>query len=255
MSLLINLKKAVMLVILFIIAGAMFWVSEYIFNSDKTEETGKRLPIYSVETKENKVALTFDAAWENSDTDELIRILKMNGIKATFFVTGDWCNRFPDDVKKLHNAGHSIQNHSYSHPHVNKISKEQLKDDTKKCENEIEKLTGMRPVLYRAPYGEYNDIVISVVEDELGYKVVQWDCDSTDWKGKSPEAMIERIEKNIKDGSILLFHTDTKNTPETLAQLIPMLKGKGYKFVVAEDLVYKDNYKIDVTGRQHKDSE
>lgn len=213
---------------------------------------GKKLPIYGVKTEEKKIALTFDCAWEASDTDVLLSLLEQNDVKATLFATGDWCDRHPEDVKAFSAAGHDIQNHSYAHPHVASISEEKLIEDTKKCDEVIEQLTGKKPTLYRAPYGEYSDAMLTVFEEKLGHQVIQWGCDSVDWRGREAADMVETVLKKVRPGGILLFHNDTKNTPAALRQLLPELKGQGYEFVLVRDLVYPDGYTLDHEGLQVK---
>lgn len=154
-----------------------------VFTSVGTQAAGKLLPIYSVDRGDDKIALTFDVAWENSNTDELIEILDEFDAKATFFVTGDWCDRYPEDVERFHDAGHEIQNHSDQHPHVEGINVNDLIADTKECSRKIEMLTGEKPTLYRAPYGEYDDSLITTVEG-MGMKVIQWDVEPLDIDGK-----------------------------------------------------------------------
>ena len=207
------------------------------------------LPIYSVECDKKKIAVTFDVAWENSNTDELIRILKDNDAKATFFVTGDWCDRYPDDVKKFFDAGHKIENHSDKHPHVLGMNVNDLIADTRECTRKIKMLTGEEPTLYRAPYGEYDDSLITTL-DGMGMKVIQWDVDSVDWKKPSAEDIKKKVLKGVKPGSILLFHNDLENTTEALPEILKNLKEQGYKFVSVNDLIYKDNYTIDDNGKQ-----
>lgn len=162
--------------VLAVSVGITLWVGK-----DASRKAGasvhKLLPIYGVNTEEKKIALTFDCAWENSDTQVLLDILGANQISATFFTTGDWCERYPEDVKAFATAGHDVANHSYGHPHVASISQEKLIADTQKCDDIIEKLTGERPTLYRAPYGEYSDTMLSVFKQKLGHQVIQWDVD------------------------------------------------------------------------------
>ena len=143
----------------------------------------RQLPIYSVERGDKKIALTFDVAWENSNTQELIDILKENNAKATFFITGDWCDRYPDDVKAFFDAGHEIENHSDQHPHVEGIKVNDLINDTKECSRKIKMITGEEPTLYRAPYGEFDDNLITTL-DGMGMKVIQWDVEGIDTDGK-----------------------------------------------------------------------
>jgi len=210
----------------------------------------KLLPIYCVDTDEKKIALTFDCAWENSDSKILIDLLHEYNIKATFFATGDFCQKYSQDIEMFSQAGHSIQNHSNKHPHVGNIQKQALIADTTACDDIITKITGKKPTLYRAPYGEFNNDMLSVFENELDHKVIQWSCDSIDWENPPPELMIKRILKKVKPGGILLFHNDTKNTPQALETLIPKLQKEGYEFVLVEDLIIYDNYTIDYEGKQ-----
>lgn len=143
-----------------------------------------KLPIYSVSRGDNKIALTFDCAWGNSNTDELLAILSAANAKATFFVTGEFCDKYAGDVKKMFDAGHEIANHSDAHPHVEGININDLIEDTRECSRKIKMITGAEPTLYRAPYGEYDDNVITTVEG-MGMKVVQWSAEAFDTDGRA----------------------------------------------------------------------
>lgn len=220
-----------------------------IFTSVGGRADERQLPIYCVESSAKKIALTFDVAWENSNTEQLISILKDNDAKATFFVTGDWCDRYPDDVKKFYDAGHAVENHSDQHPHVAGANINDIINDTKECSRKIKMLTDEEPTLYRAPYGEYDNNLLTTIEG-LGLKTIQWDVDSIDWKKPSADQIKKRVLKNVKPGSILLFHNDLENTTEALPEILKSLKSQGYSFVTVNDLIYKDNYTIDSTGKQ-----
>ena len=154
-----------------------------ILTSVGTQATERQLPVYCVERGDNKISLTFDVAWENSNTQELIDILDEYDARATFFVTGDWCDRYPDDVKMFADAGHEIQNHSDVHPHVKGMNVNDLITDTKSASQKITDITGTEPTLYRAPYGEYDDTVITTIEG-MGLTVIQWDVEALDIDGK-----------------------------------------------------------------------
>lgn len=230
------------------IIGAGIWFGQ----TAPTSVQPKKLPIYCVKTEEKQIALTFDAAWGNSDTDQLINILKKHNAKATFFTTGEWVDKYPEDVKKLYQAGHDIQNHSDKHPHVAKISAEQLKKDTLACDDKIEKLIGKRPTLYRAPYGEYDNDMMAVFEQELKHFVIQWNVDSRDWKRPTVEKMVESVTKSVKPGSILLFHNDLENTPTALDAILTQLDAESYEYISVNELILKENYTIDNNGMQIK---
>ena len=141
--------------------------------------TKKQLPIYCVDTLgEKKVAVSFDAAWGADDTDTLLDILKKNDVKATFFLCGYWVDKYPEEVKKIYNAGHDIGNHSNTHPHSSQLSLEENKQNIMDCHNKIKDLLGFDAFLYRPPFGEYNDTVLNAAK-ECGYYAVQWDVDTS----------------------------------------------------------------------------
>lgn len=220
-----------------------------ILTSVGTKAAERRLPIYSVDRGDKKIAITFDCAWENSNTNALIDILDEYDARGTFFVTGDWCDRYPEDVKKFHDAGHEVENHSDQHPHVAGMNVNDLINDTKECSRKIEMITGEAPRLYRAPYGEFDDSLITTLEG-MGMKVIQWDVDSVDWKKPSAEEIKKKVLGKVKSGSILLFHNDLDNTTAALPEILRSLKADGYELVGVEDMIYFDNYTINSDGTQ-----
>ena len=141
----------------------------------------RKLPIYCVETDKKQVAISFDAAWGNDDTEQLIKILKEYDVPATFFVVGAWVDKYPESVKQLSDAGHQVQNHSNTHPYMTGLSTEQMIDELESCNKKIENVTGVKPTLFRAPYGDYDNRVIEAVESVDMY-TIQWDCDTIDIK-------------------------------------------------------------------------
>jgi peptidoglycan/xylan/chitin deacetylase (PgdA/CDA1 family) len=180
---------------------------------------------------------------------KLIEIMDKYKVKTTFFVVGGWVDKFPESVKQLFDAGHEIMNHSDTHPHMTQISAEKMKEEVENCSEKIKKITGVKPNLFRAPYGDYDNKVITTLRD-IGYYTIQWDVDSLDWKDLSPQAITERVTKRVKPGSIILFHNAAKNTPAALGGILKSLTDEGYKIVPVSELIYKDNYTIDHTGKQ-----
>lgn len=211
----------------------------------------KELPIYCVDTSKKICALTFDAAWGAEDTDKLIEILGKYDAKATFFVVGDWVKKFPEEVKRLHDAGHDVMNHSDTHKYMTKLDNASLIAEVENCSDKIEKVTGVRPTLFRAPYGDYDSRVVAKLL-EKGYFTIQWDVDSLDWKDLSAQDIFTRVTDKTKNGSVILFHNAAKNTPEALPKILEKLKKDGYEFVKINEMIYKDNYYIDNTGKQIK---
>lgn len=209
------------------------------------------LPIYCVETEKPQVAISFDAAWGADDTDTLLQILEENGVKTTFFMCGYWVDKYPEEVKKIAEAGHDLGNHSATHPHMSQLSKEQIKEELITTGNKIEELTGVKSELFRPPFGEYTNDVISAAE-ECGYYTIQWDVDSLDWKEYGAQEEISKVlnHKKLGNGSIILFHNDAKYTPQALDSIIKGLKEKGYEIVPISELIMRENYTINAEGRQ-----
>lgn len=239
-------KKHIGLALLFAVAVVFTCIT----SSRAFARENRKLPIYCVQTDEKKIALSFDAAWGNDDTATLIDILARYNAKATFFVVGEWVDKYPESVKQLADAGHQVQNHSNNHPHMTKLSDEQMLSQLENCNNKIEAITGARPTLFRAPYGDYDNRVISTTES-YGMKVIQWDVDSLDWKDSATaDSIAQRVISKVKPGSIVLFHNDADHTPEALPLILDTLSKQGYSFEFVSDLIYKDNYQIDHTGMQ-----
>ncbi len=211
-------------------------------------KTDRKLPVYCVKRDDKAVSLTFDAAWGNEDTQQLIDILSKYNVKATFFVVGQWVDKYPESVKALHDAGHEVMTHSDDHAHFNSLSSEQIAANINRSCDKIEAVTGARPTLFRCPYGEYNDNVISTL-NSMGIHTIQWDVDSLDWKDLSASDINSRVCKAVQSGSIVLFHNAAKHTPEALPSIIEYLLAEGYKIVPVSEILLKGEYEIDHTGR------
>lgn len=242
-------KKSLMSTLSFL--GAIFLMF-YVTCSPRivgASATQRVLPIYSVERDNKAIALSFDAAWGNEDTQLLIDILNSYNVKATFFLVGDWVDRYPESVKQLYDAGMEIGNHSDNHAHYTKLSTEGITADVAACNEKIKAITGVAPTLFRCPYGEYDDHVVSAINN-MGMHVIQWDVDSLDWKDLSAEEIYERVTGRAAPGSICLFHNAALHTPEALPSIIEYLLSEGYSIVPISQLIYTENYTIDHTGRQ-----
>lgn len=143
----------------------------------RASATTRKLPVYCVQRDDKCVSLTFDAAWGNEDTQTLIDILGKYNVRATFFVVGDWVDKYPESVQALSDAGHEVMSHSNDHAHFSKLSSEEIVNNLNACNDKIEAVTGVRPSLFRCPYGEYDDHVVSTVTD-MGMYTIQWDVDT-----------------------------------------------------------------------------
>lgn len=212
-----------------------------------TEE--RMLPIYSVETDEKVVAISFDAAWGNEYTDDILNILEEYDARATFFLVGFWIDKYPEDVKAIAKAGNEIGSHSATHPDLAECSREQIEKELDETSQKIKETAGVVPELFRPPYGSYNNELMSIAE-EKGYKVIQWDVDSLDWKDISQDQIVERVVRNVGNGSIVLFHNNAQYVSQYLPQILEKLTRDGYKIVAVGDLILKQDYYMDHTGRQ-----
>lgn len=208
----------------------------------------RKLPVYSVKRDDKCVSLTFDAAWGNEDTQTLIDILAKYDVKATFFVVGFWAEKYPESVRALAEAGHEIMTHSDDHAHFNSLNREQMTANLNAGCDKIRAVTGVRPTLFRAPYGEYNDTVIQTAAD-TGLQTIQWSVDSLDWKDLSAAEITKRVTGRVKPGDIVLFHNAAKHTPEALPEILDYLLANGYRAVPVSELLLQGEYVIDHTGK------
>ena len=229
-----------------------------IFQAEGTAShlSGKRqLPIYCVQTDKPQVALSFDAAWGNEDTAQIMDILAKHNVKVTFFMTGGWVESFPEDVKYIASQGHDLGNHSENHKNMSQLSDEEIRSELQKVHDKVKTLTGQDMTLFRPPYGDYDDQVVTVSRD-MGYYPVQWDVDSLDWKDYGTESIIKTVlnHRHLGNGSIILMHNGAKYPPAALDAVITGLQDAGYELVPISQLIYRDNYHIDHEGRQVPDS-
>ena len=214
--------------------------------------SNKKLPVYSVDNADEKtIAISFDAAWGADKTKKIVDLLKERNLKATFFLVGFWVDAYKEEVAYIADNGMEIGNHSKNHLHMNSLDAAKTKKEIEYVNQAVRNLTGVSPVVFRAPFGEYDDQLISCVED-LGMLPIQWDVDSLDWKGISGNEIVKRVVSKVKSGSIILCHNNSDHILDALPTILDELTQKGYKFVTVGELVYHDNYTIDAQGVQHK---
>ncbi|MGL5354043.1 MAG: polysaccharide deacetylase family protein [Clostridium sp.] len=220
-------------------------------NLNITEEQ----PIYRVSREDKAISLTFDINWAETEyLYNILEVLDKYNVKGTFFIMGGWVNYTPQNKEKLikiYEGGHEIGNHSYIHPIFTKVGEDRIKDELSKTDKIIEETIGVKPKLFRFPSGEYNKQSFNSVT-ALGYKCIQWDADSIDWKESGGDSEYERVMKRVKPGSIMLFHNNAKYTPDNIDKIINKLQGDGYKFVPVGELIYNENYYINDQGEQIK---
>lgn len=239
--------------LLLLCIAAFFFLAPQVI-STSSNVSGRNLPIYCVETNEPKVALSFDAAWGNEDTSEILAILKKHDVRVTFFMTGGWVKNYPEDVKTILGAGHDLGNHSENHKNMSQLSSAECKEEIMTVHDRVKELTGYDMFLFRPPYGDYDNDVITTTE-ACGYYPIQWDVDSLDWKDYGCDSIIKTVceHKHLGNGSIILCHNGATYTADALDALITGLKEQGYQIVPVSELILRDNYHMNAEGRQIAD--
>lgn len=233
--------------VLFILVLAFscgFFTSVPVFNAGN-----RNIPVYSVERPENYASITFNCAWDSHDIDKVLDTLLKYNVKATFFIVGDWAEKYPDSLAKIYDAGHEIGAHSYDHKDYAKLSTSEIEDDIKKCDEVISNVINTTPKLYRVPSGSYNNNAILTLE-KCGKIPVQWSCDTIDYNDASAEDIYKRAIK-LEKGGILLMHTGTKNTAVALNRILDTLT-KNFQLVPVGELLYSDDFTVDATGLMKK---
>lgn len=208
----------------------------------------REIPIYSVEREDNKVALTFDSAWNDDDIDEIISILRSYNCGATFFVTGKWAEDYSTSLNKLFHEGFEVGIHSYNHDDYTQLSKEEIVKDMEKCDAAIQRVTGLKPLLVRTPSGAYDDNAVRTIEGS-GRMCIQWSVDGLDYTETTESEIYNRVISKTGAGDIILMHNGTALTAKVLPQILEQLC-RDFEVVSVSELIYKDNFTIDNTGRQ-----
>ena len=210
----------------------------------------RELPIYAVDRSDNKIAISFDAAWGGDKTEKILDILDEFGVKTTFFMVDIWTQRFPDLVKEIAARGHEIGNHSATHPKMSTLNRDQIKQELDTMADNAQALTGTRPTLFRPPYGDYNNDVVLTARAS-GYEPIQWSVDSLDWKNKGVQPLIDRATKNVKSGDIVLFHNDSKYILDALPTILKSYREQGFTVVPISELLLTGETTLDARGIQH----
>lgn len=202
--------------------------------------------IYSSGDKKiKKIALTFDDGPNTSSLSNILDLLKKEKIKASFFFVGNRVVLNKEEVKRAFDEGHLVLNHSYSHSNFGTATKDKVFSEIENTNSVIKDITGVSPKLYRPPYGIITENVKKAVS-ELGMNIVLWNVDGEDWnKKRTIEQVVSTQEKETKNGSVILMHTQPdKNTSyEALLKLIPYYRDKRYEFVKLDELLDIEAYK------------
>lgn len=235
-----------------IVAVALFLgqlgYSAYVTAASKA---ARSLPIYCVGREDKKIAISFDCAWGTEYTRKILDELDRHSVKCTFFAVQFWVEKNPEFAKEIVERGHELGTHSRTHSYMSKLSESEIKDELSTSAAAIEKATGQKTNLFRAPYGDYDNLLIDTAK-EMGFYTIQWDVDSLDWKNLSATEIALRVINGVKSGSIILCHNNGLHTAEALPMIFSTLQNKGYSFVPIGEIIYKENYVIDANGRQRE---
>lgn len=201
---------------------------------DKTENTDNYIKIKkkNIDIDDKVVALTFDDG-PSKYTAKILDTLKKYDACATFFVIGNKVEFYNETLKRMINEGNEIGNHSYNHKWLNRLSKQEFQDELNKTQEKVKQVTGFTPKLFRPTYGGYSDRLKSYTD----LTFVLWDVDSSDWKVKKKEKILNNIIPNVKDGSIILMHDNHEYSANAIDSVVKTLHDKGYKFVTVSELL------------------
>ena len=241
-----------------VIAGLMTIIisSIILFSSGSyavyTVGTAKRkLPVYGVDRDDGALSISFDCAWGTDYTDKILDTLDFYNVKATFFVVQFWAEKYPDYLKKIVERGHEVGTHSKTHPKMSELTAAEIEEELKSSVAAIESVTGQKVKLFRPPFGDYDDKVITAAEN-LGLYTIQWNVDSLDWKNLSAEQIAARVIKKAGSGSIILMHNNGLHTAESLPLIFTATQQKGLVYRPISELIYTDDFRITTDGTQIK---
>lgn len=197
------------------------------------------------DSSQNKIALTFDDGPQSVYTPQILDILKKYNIKATFFLIGKNIEAFPELAKRIKGEGHLIGNHTYSHPDLRLQTRNQIKQQILKAEKAIIDATGLKPYLFRPPYGFASNRVLQEAENS-GYTIIEWSVSGLNGRQDAPfDKIVRRVVDKTQNGSIMLLHdgnrlsnkTDRSQIVKALPIIIETLLKKGYQFVTIDELL------------------
>lgn len=186
----------------------------------------------------NCVYLTFDVGYDNGYLEKYLDILKEENVKATFFVTGDFVRRFSSLLVRIHEEGHLICNHSYSHRNINSLSNSELERDLTKLENAYYDVIGVKMAkIFRPPEGQFDEKSLKFLS-KLGYKTIFWSIAHVDWKN-SKDNSYKNIVDNIHDGAVVLLHTVNEDNYQNLSNIIKFIRDNGYELATVDKIKQK----------------
>lgn len=230
-------KLAVIATIIILIVGILCVTALYEKNTSVASLCKE--PIYQGKTGKKVVAINVNVDWGEEFIPQMLKEFEDSGTKVTFFVTGKWAEKNSELLKQMQNLGHNIQNHGYSHVHFNTLSGVESKEQIKKAEDTIKKITGSKTSYFASPYGEYNKTLMRAVA-EMDYELIMWSIDTIDWQQPSPETINKRVINKLHNDAIILMHP-TEPTTKALPELLKNIKELGYQTVTIDKILSDKN--------------
>ena len=226
--------------------GAMFvlFLSAHAFTPLSAKANLPKILYWHGDGSEKKIALTFDDGPNEPYTSQILKILKDNNVRATFFMVGKNVEAFPSAARAIVQAGHAIGNHSYDHHNLVTKTDKTVREEILKTENIIERTTGRKTNLFRPPYGEKDGLTVRQTH-QLGYVMVEWSVSAEDWRKPGVDQIIKNVLRHARNGSIVLMHdgdkwhhgSDRSQTVAALPVLIGELRKQGYDLVTVPELL------------------
>lgn len=193
----------------------------------------KEEAVYHGNINSKNICLMINVYWGNEYLDSMLKTLKDNNVKTTFFIGGTWANQYPDLLKKIYDDGHEIANHGYYHKDHKNISYEKNKKEIEDNHNLIKKLLGYEMKLFAPPSGSFSQTTLEIAKD-LGYTTIMWTRDTVDWRDKDANTIYQRAIKNASGGDLILMHP-TEKTAEALPKIIENLKKDGFNLTTVTE--------------------
>ena len=216
---------------------ASYQVEEQIIKGKYSKEC--KVLADTIDPKKKMVALTFDDG-PGPYTKAIVKCLKKNDGRATFFVLGQKVDSYKDTVKEAYKIGCEIGNHSYDHSNLANLSGAGIKEQMKKTDKKVKKVIGKNTTVMRPPYGSTS----SSVKSSVGKPLILWSIDTLDWKTRSKSKTVSAVMNNVKDGDIILMHDIHEPTKEANLTLIPKLRKQGYQLVTVSELAKYRGHKL-----------
>ncbi|MFC4103516.1 polysaccharide deacetylase family protein [Paenibacillus xanthanilyticus] len=191
------------------------------------------VPIYRGNPNKKMASFMINVAWGNEYVEPMLKTLRKENVKATFFLDGSWLKNNPELAKKIQSEGHEISNHAYSHPSMSKLSRQAQLSQITRTEALLKSTLGVQNRWFAPPSGDYNQLTVDVAYSQ-GLKTVLWTLDTVDWQHPSPSSIVAKIGNRIEPGSLILMHP-TDSASGALPGMIKAIKAKGYALGTVSD--------------------